>query len=291
MSAARLHRISCEGVCLRVEEEGQGPAVLTLHGFSGASVTMAGVAASLRDRYRVVRVDLVGHGGSDAPHDLAAYSIERCAAQLVRVLDALSIPRAHVLGYSMGGRVALALAALHPDRVASVVGIGARPGIEDPAERAARVRDDEALAARIERDGVPAFVEFWMALPLFATQRRLGVAALAAARAQRLENRPHALAASLRAMGAGAQPSLHAQLSQLTLPVLLVAGAEDLRFAAIAREVTQRLPRGRFAQIADAGHAAHLENPQAFAQVARAFLAAADAAAAFECSPRQEASA
>ncbi|MCX5736977.1 MAG: 2-succinyl-6-hydroxy-2,4-cyclohexadiene-1-carboxylate synthase [Proteobacteria bacterium] len=261
---------------LFVVEEGQGTPVLVLHGFTGSSASMSGVAGALRDRHRVVRVDLVGHGRSDAPQHVAAYRIERCVAQLASVLDALTIPRAHVLGYSMGGRVALALAALLPARVASVLAIGARAGFEDPAERTARVRDDEALAARIERDGVPAFVDHWMALPLFATQQRLGAAALAEARAERLANRAHALAASLRAMGAGAQPPLHTALSQRSVPMLLVAGAEDARFAAVARDLAARLPDARVALVPNAGHAAHLENPDAFARIARSFLAAAD---------------
>lgn len=288
MSAARESRVACGDVSLLVAEEGQGTPVLVLHGFTGSSASMSSVARALRDRHRVVRVDLVGHGRSDAPQDVAAYRIERCVAQLGRVLDALSIPRAHVLGYSMGGRVALALAALLPARVTSVLAIGARAGFEDPAERAARARDDEALAARIERDGVPAFVDHWMALPLFATQQRLGAAARAAARAERLANRAHALAASLRAMGAGAQPPLHALLAQRRLPVLLVAGAEDARFAAIARDLAARLPDARVALVPAAGHAAHLENPDAFAQIARSFFAAVDASAAARRFPQPE---
>lgn len=275
----RARQVACDGVSLHVVEQGAGSPLLVLHGFTGSSASMAGVAAALADRHRVVRVDLLGHGRSDAPRELAAYAMARCTAQLAGVLDALAIPRAHLLGYSMGGRIALALAAFHPERVASALLVGARAGFEDPVERAARARDDERLADQIERDGVPAFVEHWMALPLFSTQRRLGAEALAAARAERLANRAHGLAASLRAIGAGAQPPLHALLSRLQLPVLLVVGAEDARFATVARDLARRLPRARLAVVPDAGHAAHLENPRAFASIARAFLAEADAAA------------
>lgn len=276
----RARQVACDGVSLQVVEQGAGSPLLVVHGFTGSSASMAGVAAALSDRHRVVRVDLLGHGRSDAPRELAAYAMARCTAQLAGALDALAIPRAHLLGYSMGGRVALALAAFHPERVASALLVGARAGFEDPAERAARVLDDERLADQIEREGVPAFVERWMALPLFATQRRLGAEALAAARAERLTNRAHGLAASLRAIGAGAQPPLHALLPGVQLPVLLVVGAEDARFATVARDLAHRLPRARLAVVPDAGHAAHLENPRAFAQIARTFLAGVDAAAA-----------
>ncbi len=288
MSALRTHRIACNGVLLHVVEEGQGTPVLVLHGFTGSSASMAGVSRMLRDRHRVVRVDLVGHGDSDAPRDLEAYTIERCVAHLACVLGALSIPRAHLLGYSMGARVALAFAVLHPERALSALLIGARAGFEDPAERAARRRDDEALAARIERDGIAAFVDHWMALPLFATQRRLGAVSLAAARTERLANRPHALAASLRGMGAGAQPPLHTHLAHLEAPVLLVVGEEDQRFAAIARDLAQRLPHARVALVPEAGHAAHLENPAVFARFAGAFLRSADSAIFQNTSSDQE---
>jgi 2-succinyl-6-hydroxy-2,4-cyclohexadiene-1-carboxylate synthase len=271
--------IACGDVALHVVEEGAGPPLVVLHGFTGSGASMRGVCTALRDRHRVVRVDLLGHGRSDAPRELAPYAIERCAAQLVAVLGALAIPRAHLLGYSMGGRVALALAAFHPERIASALLLGARAGILDPAARAARVRDDERLAQQIERDGVACFVDHWMALPLFASQKRLDAASLAAARSERLANRAHGLAASLRAMGAGAQPPLHEWLPQLRMPLLFVAGAEDARFAAIAADLARQAPHARVALVPDAGHAAHLENPEAFACIARDFFAAASTAA------------
>ena len=113
-----------------------------------------------------------------------------------------------------------------------------------------------------------------MAQPLFATPARGSAREALAARApQRLANRAHGLAAALRAIGAGAQPPLHARLPRVQLPVLLVAGAEDARFAAVARDLAQRLPTRALAVVAGAGHAAHLENPQAFAAVARDFFA------------------
>jgi naphthoate synthase len=274
-----VRRFACGPVTLAAREEGAGPPVLLLHGFTGSGASMAPVAAALRDAHRVVSVDLLGHGASDAPADPALYAIERCAEQLVALLDALRVERAHVIGYSMGGRAGLALAVLHPARVASLLAIGARAGFADPAERAARIRDDERLAAEIERDGVAAFVERWMAQPLFATQARLGAAAREAARAERLAQRAAGLAASLRGMGAGAQTPLHSRLGRIAAPVTLVAGAEDARFLALARELAARIRGARVAVVPAAGHAAHLENPTAFAAIARAFLAEAARAA------------
>jgi 2-succinyl-6-hydroxy-2,4-cyclohexadiene-1-carboxylate synthase len=259
----RLHAVS----------EGVGTPVVVLHGFTGAAASMAGVAAALRARHRVIRVDLLGHGASEAPREAAAYRMACCAAQLAELCDALALGPAHWLGYSMGGRAALALAAWHPRCVRSLLVVGAGAGIAEPEERARRVRADEALADEIEREGVEAFVTRWMAQPLFASQARLGAAALGEARAQRLMNRPHGLANSLRGMGAGAQPPLHAALAELRAPACFVAGAEDAKFAAVASELAALAPRGRAALLPGAGHAAHLEAPDPFAGLVLDFFA------------------
>jgi 2-succinyl-6-hydroxy-2,4-cyclohexadiene-1-carboxylate synthase len=270
-------KLAVGGVKLSVIDEGDGPAVVLLHGFTGSAESMAGVAAGLRDRHRTIRIDLVGHGESDAPRDSNAYAMERCVDQVAGAVDALGAGPAHFVGYSMGGRVALALCVRHPSLAASLVAVGARAGIDDPGERAERVCADCTLADRIEREGVARFVDHWMALPLFASQRRLGGPALRAAREQRLANRAHALALSLRGMGAGAQPPLGDRLLGVRTPVCLVVGEEDARFRAIAAELARALPRARVEVVPEAGHAAQLENPPAFLRIVRRFIAEVEA--------------
>ncbi|MBY0400539.1 2-succinyl-6-hydroxy-2,4-cyclohexadiene-1-carboxylate synthase [Myxococcota bacterium] len=233
---------------------------------------MAGVAAGLADRARVARLELVGHGESDAPDELACYSMDACARQIALVSRALGFARPHLLGYSMGGRAALAAALARPEAFASLVLVGATAGIADPGEREARIEADRALADSIERDGLERFVDAWMAQPLFASQARLGPEALQQARRQRLANRPHALANSLRGMGAGAQRPLHGELSRCSAPVLLVVGEEDAKFRAIADALARVLPEARIEVLGEAGHAAHLEAPKRFAEVVGAFV-------------------
>lgn len=270
---SRGHLVDAGGVRLHVVDEGDGPAVVLLHGFTGRTETFAGAAARLRTAgFRTISVDLVGHGLSDAPDDVAWYRLERCADFLARVIESTGASPAHVLGYSMGGRAALGLAIWHPDRVRSLILVGASAGIADDSERALRIESDEALAEQILRDGVAEFTDRWMSLPLFASQKRLGEDALRSERALRLMNRPHGLALSLRGMGSGAQPPLHDSLAAIGCPVLLVAGAEDEKFIGIARALGERLPDSRVALIEDAGHAAHLEQPGRFAALASSFL-------------------
>lgn len=276
--AVRL--VEVDGLALYVEETpGTGEPIVLLHGFTGSTGTWEGQREELARLGPVIAVDLVGHGRSGAPAAVDRYRMERCVADLLALFDRLGLRRVRLVGYSMGGRVALHVALAAPARVTALVLESASPGIADPAEREERRRQDEALADRIEREGIAAFVRYWESLPLFATQQRLPAAVRERLRAQRLANRPRGLANSLRGMGAGVQEPLWDRLPELDLPVLVVVGELDAKYRGIAQEMVSRLPRGRLAVVPGAGHAVHLERPDAFNRVVGAFLAAPGAAA------------
>jgi 2-succinyl-6-hydroxy-2,4-cyclohexadiene-1-carboxylate synthase len=266
------HWIDAGGVQLHVEELGTGTPVVLLHGFSGSARAMACIAEGLSDAHRTLAIDLVGHGRSEAPRGAAAYTMASCVAQLAAALGELDVSAADWIGYSMGGRVALALAVAHPARVKSSLLIGASAGIRDPQQRAERVRADEALAERIERDGVEAFVDFWISQSFLFDERRLGARGLAEARELRLANSTQGLAASLRGMGVGAQPSLHDALARVSIPICLAVGEADAKFRTLAAEICQELPNARVEIVPEAGHAAHTDNPAAFLELARRFF-------------------
>ena len=149
--------------------------------------------------------------------------------------------------------------------------IGASPGLADPGERADRIAADDALADRIQSAGVPAFVDYWESIPLFASQARLPEAQRAAIRRGRLANSPVGLANSLRGMGTGVQPFVDA--GRVTMPVLALAGELDRKFVAIGQEMTSQMACARFELMVGAGHAAHLERPGACAEAIERFFA------------------
>ena len=248
------------------------PPLLLLHGFTGSSDTWTSLRTALGDTYSTLAVDLPGHGASTAPSDPGRYALDRTADDLLQVLDRFDIARVVVLGYSLGGRVALRFALAHSDRVAAVVLESASPGIADPAERAARVASDAALADRIERDGVATFVDTWERLPLWASQLALPPATRGQLRAQRLTNDARGLANSLRGAGAGVDPPVLDALVRLAVPTLLVAGALDAKYVAAGRVIASVIPGAELAIVPEAGHAVHLERPDAFAALVRDFL-------------------
>lgn len=264
------------GLGLHVEERGEGPPLLLLHGFSG-SVEAWGerILSGLAGDHRVLAVDLHGHGRSDAPGDPARYALESVVEDLAWVLAASGASRAHWVGYSMGGRVALGAAVLAPERVDRLVLEGASPGLAGGADRRARRESDEELAQRLEAEGIDAFVEAWTALPLFASQRRLPEAVRATERERRGRNRPEALAACLRGLGTGSQPSLWTRLADVTSPVLLLTGEDDARFAELAGRMAAALPHATRVAVPGAGHAVHLEAPGAWLGAVGSFLAGA----------------
>lgn len=257
---------------LPFERRGEGPPLVLLHGFTGSARSMAGVAAALEHEYETIAPDLPGHGRSVGGVSAGGYRFDDCVDALAATLEAAGHECAHWLGYSMGARLALACALRHPERVASLVLLAGRAGIADAAERDARRAADEALAARLEARGIEDFVDEWLAQPLFGTLQRLGPGFMANERRARLANDPRELAASLRALGPAAQPPLFDELPRVHVPVLLVAGALDARFVAAAHDLARRLPQAEVREIADAGHAAHLEKPAAFAAAVREFL-------------------
>ncbi len=269
-----MPKLAINGIELIVEVTGQGPPLVALHGFTGGGATWEPLARAIGGEHTVVRVDLLGHGASSRPADPRRYSLEHAVADLVGALDALGLPTASWLGYSMGGRIALGLALAAPERCEALVVESASAGIRDPAERARRAAGDERLARRVEDEGVEAFVDYWESLPLFASQARLTKKARETLRAQRLRNDPVGLANSLRGVGAGAQPPLHARLAELKAPACFIAGEKDAAYVEAAEAMATAVPDGRAVTVPLAGHAAHLEQPGDFNRILLDFLRA-----------------
>lgn len=267
-----MNRVRTRGVSLYVETAGSGPPLVLLHGFTGSTASWAAHIPGFAERHTTVAIDLLGHGQSEAPANPERYRIEDAARDVLGVLDHLGVERTAVLGYSMGGRLALFLATVAPDRVGALVLESASPGLRDSAERQRRAAEDSARAEMIERGGVAAFVDRWEQHPMFASQTRLPEAQRAALRAQRLAQSAPGLANSLRGLGQGAQPSLCDRLPMLPMPTLLIVGALDPEYCALGREMRRLIPDAQLVVVPDAGHTVHLEQPELFRRAVLGFL-------------------
>lgn len=235
---------------LAVERHGaEGDRLALLHGFTQTARCWGRFGALLGEQHELLAVDLPGHGRSSAiSTDLEG------SADLV----AAAVGPSAYLGYSMGGRVALHLALQHPAVVERLILIGATGGLADGAEREARRASDERLATHLEQVGVDAFLDEWLAQPLFA-----GLDADAAALHERRTNTAAGLASSLHLAGTGTQRPLWSELDAITVPVLVLAGADDVKFAELGVRLVEAIgENASYVAIEGAGHCAHLERPE-----------------------------
>ena len=266
--------ISLNGVHYQTGRYGlpEAPSLLLLHGFTGSGDSWAELIPAFTQEFALITVDILGHGRSAAPADPNRYAMPHVAADLIALLDDWQIERTALLGYSMGGRLALYLACHFPERFSQLILESSSPGLRTEAERATRRQQDEALADWIEANGIEPFVARWEALPLWASQQQLSAEIWQRLRQQRLQNSAVGLANSLRGMGTGAQPSLWDKLPEITVPSLLIAGELDHKFMAINEQMVGLLANGRFHPIPNAGHTTHLEQPALFQSIIRRFL-------------------
>lgn len=225
-----------------------------LHGFTQTHHHWHATAALIAQRVDATAtlafLDLPGHGLAAADVD---GGIDTIGPRLVRLAG-----RGTYVGYSMGGRIALAAAVTGAPEIERLVLVGTTPGIEDPDARETRARLDDERAQQVERIGVDAFLDEWLAMPMFAR-----LPADEVGLAHRRRNSVTGLAHSLRQFGTGAQTPLWDRLSAIQVPVLVLAGELDTKFSEIGARLAAALPRATLAIVPGAGHAAHTERPDA----------------------------
>jgi 2-succinyl-6-hydroxy-2,4-cyclohexadiene-1-carboxylate synthase len=228
------------------------PLVL-LHGFTGSPSSWDAVLASV-PAHPVLCPPLLGHG---AP----APEARTFAEEVARLAALLPGEPVHLAGYSLGARLALALALAHPARVARLTLVAVHPGLPTTQEKVARRENDAAWSRLLIESGLERFLDAWDAQPLFATRARLPAHVTATHRAVRLRHDPKGLGRSLEVLGLAEMPDCRPELSRLTMPVTLMAGELDPKFLGLARELTVALPHAALRVAPGAGHDLLLEQP------------------------------
>ena len=241
-----------------------------LHGFMGSAAAWGeGLVDGLTGAgLTPVLVDLPGHGREAERSDPSAFTLEALLGHIGRAGDWPT----DLVGYSMGGRIALHFAAAYPGRVSRLVLESASPGLATAGERAARRAADDELASTLLRDGIEVFVDRWEVQPLFESRSAHDSAELARQRELRRRNDPASLAAALRGLGTGALPSLWERLPEISTPTLLLVGALDRKFVEIAERMAGVMADARVIRVEGAGHTVHLERSEAWLVAVTDFL-------------------
>lgn len=245
-------------------DNGSGHTLVLLHGFTGSSETWRNFIENWQMKYRVITVDLPGHGKTTGKSML---SMQEVCYHLQVLFDLLAIEKCHLLGYSMGGRTALSFAMWYPRYIEMLILESASPGLNTEQEREARVLHDQRLASRLKDEGIEAFVDFWENIPLFATQKKLAKEVQAAIKEERLQQSAYGLANSLLYLGTGKQPSWWQALEKLNRSVRLIVGELDEKFVHINEQMQKKLPQASFHLVENAGHTVHIEQPEAFSEI------------------------
>ncbi|MCM2982802.1 2-succinyl-6-hydroxy-2,4-cyclohexadiene-1-carboxylate synthase [Niallia circulans] len=264
--------IKLQDISYHVTVEGEGEPLLLLHGFTGDSGTWMPFIPLWKKNYTVITVDIIGHGKTDSPEEIKKYTMQESVTHLRALIDHLQLASVYLLGYSMGGRLALAYGMNYPGTVKKLILESSSPGLKTDLERKQRRIQDEKLGDSILEQGIINFVKKWEEIPLFESQKMLSEAAKEAIRKQRLANNPVGLANSLRGMGTGAQNSYWSSLSRLSIDTLLITGELDQKFCQIAEEMVDCNKKIKHLTINDAGHAIHVEKPEIFGTIVLEFL-------------------
>lgn len=246
------------------------PAVLFLHGFMGRGSDWQRIVEQLQETFYCIAPDLPGHGDTIAHEGSEGFAMPTVAEGVRHMLAQRGITRCAVVGYSMGGRLALHLAATYPHLVRAAVLESASPGLRTDEERQARQQHDERLAVRLETTPFGEFLEQWYNQPLFVPLRHHP--SFGRVVEQRRNNTPTGLATSLRRMGTGVQPPLWDALSHIEQPLLLLAGEHDEKFVRIGNEMATACPHAQLRIVERAGHTIHVENEQSYTEHVRLFL-------------------
>lgn len=245
--------------------------LVALHGFTGSTATWRNLANRLPN-VRIVAIDCIGHGKTAVPEEESRFTMEQQVKDLEEMVTQLHLEKFSLLGYSMGGRIALSYAIAYPERIEKLILESASPGLRTEKERIERRQSDDVLAEKIERNGIPSFVDAWEKIALFDSQKRLPDDVQQAIRKERLAQNEAGLAGSLRGIGTGMQPSNWPYLADLDVPVLLITGSIDEKFCQIAIEMLALLKNAQHVTVNDVGHAIHVENPAEFATIVEKYL-------------------
>ncbi|TYS27172.1 2-succinyl-6-hydroxy-2,4-cyclohexadiene-1-carboxylate synthase [Bacillus pumilus] len=262
-----------DGVAYEVVDQNPSAdnATLCLHGFTGSADSWSFLNAYMKNT-RLIQVSLLGHGKTDSPANVRRYAMSQQLADLVEILNQLKLHKVNILGYSMGGRIALSFASRYPDRVNKLILESASPGLLTFPERMARIKHDHQLAQKLRHEGLVKFIDFWESIPLFASQKTLSAETQAQLREGRLKADPLGLARSLEGIGTGSQPSVWKALKHMNLPVLLICGTLDEKFCKIAKRMQQELEGSQYILAEQAGHTVHVEQPHFFGKIVSEFI-------------------
>jgi len=246
--------------------------VILLHGFTGSSKDWEEIIPRLSPNYNYYTIDLIGHGNSDSPSDNEFYNTASLIEQLREFAVKITKDKFVLIGYSMGGRAALSYSIKYPGSIAGLILESTTAGIKDEEEKIERIKKDEELAEFIKNHSIEEFIDYWMNLDIFDTQKRFANSKLTVIKNSKINNSKIGLSNSLKGFGAGIMPNYFDELKNLNFKTLLITGDLDEKFILINNEMVNLFPSAKHTSLKNSGHNTHLETPDAFIKTVNNFL-------------------
>ena len=247
-----------------INNKSSGESVFFLHGFTGCALDWAPVVSSLNKKFNYYLIDFVGHGKSDSPKENYYYYIDSIVNQLKEIILSITSSKIILAGYSMGGRIALNFAIQNISLLKGLIIESSTWGISEENLREERILRDEKLAEFIENNPIDKFIDYWMNIDLFNTQRRFSNEMLSQIREHKLENNKTGLANTLRCSGQGSMKPLYNYLKDIPVRTMLISGELDTRYTDINDQMVKLFTIAEHKVIKNAGHNTHLEEPHRF---------------------------
>jgi len=263
-----------EGISINIEDAGKREsdiALLFIHGFTGSGEDWYNIKDSFPGM-RLLLVDLPGHGMSDSTSDLKYYTQDNLVRMIEDIRENLELKKLILVGYSLGGRLALSYAAIFPENLYKLIVESGQPGLTSEDDRTGRVKEDEELADYIAKNEIDNFVDFWMSKDIFRSENNLLESERNEIRNRKLKNNNTGLSNMLRGFSLGRMRPLWGELGKIRCKTLLIAGELDKKYCELNKKVQSEIKNSRFEIVAEAGHNVHLEKREEFIRLINGFI-------------------
>lgn len=246
--------------------------IIFLHGFTGSVNDWESIQSKIHNKFTPIFIDLIGHGSSSSPINEEHYSAGSQIKFLYEIIDFLNIDKLFLVGYSMGGRLALQFSLKFPTKVLGLILESTSFGIENGAERAKRVESDKSLAEKITGEGIEKFIDYWYSLPLFNSLKHLPAERFRELKQVRKKNDLNGLKNTLLRFSTGKMKYLIPESKKIRFKVLLIVGDLDKKFKESSKKVVEQIPNSMLKIVPNTGHNVHFEKPEVFLKLINEFI-------------------
>ena len=251
--------------------EGSGIPLILIHGFTGSHKSFDKLSNFLKQYFKIIKLDMIGHGLS-MDYDVSSYSFSESINYIEKIIEELNLKKVNILGYSLGGRLAMQFAIKNQHQVNKMILCSSSFGIEKKSERISRIRSDEKIIELLINENLEKFVNFWQNIPLWESEKKLPVEIKSKHRRIRLEQKNEGLLLNLRYQGQGVQKYLGKSLKNIKLKTLIMYGGKDLKYKVISKKMIELIENSELCEVPNSGHNIVLEHPIYISQKIKSFI-------------------